>query len=133
VSATVRRPRPPTEGRKPLAANPEPLMDLSSSRRRDAGISKRVASRHVRVLIVDDEPVARRVLREELELQPDVKVAAEADNGARALVNIKTLKPNVVLLDSQARLRRHGCVYPPPAGCLVHCSCQELPDAPPPF
>jgi two-component system, LytTR family, response regulator len=76
-------------------------MELSSNRSRDVGISKRVASRHLRVLIVDDEPVARRVLREELELQADVEVAAEADNGARALVDIETLKPDVVLLDLQ--------------------------------
>jgi len=29
-------------------------------------------------LIVDDEPIARRVLREELELFPDVRVMGEA-------------------------------------------------------
>src|SRR5579885_3153713 len=34
----------------------------------------------LRVLIVDDEPVAREVLREELETLPDIEVAGEADN-----------------------------------------------------
>jgi two-component system LytT family response regulator len=53
------------------------------------------------VLIVDDEPVARRILREELEQQPEVEVLSEADNGTRALVEIETLKPDVVLLDLQ--------------------------------
>jgi DNA-binding LytR/AlgR family response regulator len=76
-------------------------VDLSSRRRREAGISKSVVSRHLRVLIVDDEPVARRILREELEGQPDVEVSGEADNGERALAEIDALKPDVVLLDLQ--------------------------------
>ena len=38
----------------------------------------------LKTLIVDDEPVARRVLREELESVPDVEVVGEADNGAAA-------------------------------------------------
>ena len=32
----------------------------------------------MKALIVDDEPIARRVLREELELLPDVLVVGEA-------------------------------------------------------
>ena len=34
--------------------------------------------RPLRVLIADDEPVARQVLREEIELQPDVELVGEA-------------------------------------------------------
>lgn len=97
----MRRPRPPTLRKKPLVESSQPLMDLSSARRREVGISKSVASRHLSVLIVDDEPVARRILREELEQQPAVEVLGEADNGTRALVEIETLKPDVVLLDLQ--------------------------------
>ena len=97
----MRRPRPPAIRKKPPAESSQPLVDLSSGRRQDVGISKNVASRHLHVLIVDDEPMARRLLREELEQQPEVEVLNEADNGARALVEIESLKPDVVLLDLQ--------------------------------
>ncbi|MGA9626258.1 MAG: LytTR family DNA-binding domain-containing protein [Bryobacteraceae bacterium] len=55
----------------------------------------------LKTLIVDDEPVARRVLREDLELWPDVEVVGEADNGKDALLRIEQLKPDLVLLDLQ--------------------------------
>lgn len=55
----------------------------------------------LRTLIVDDEPIARRVLREDLEQWPDVEVVGEADNGKDALVRIEQLKPDLVLLDLQ--------------------------------
>src|SRR5438105_2831271 len=42
----------------------------------------------LKTLIVDDEPVARKILREELDLLDDVEVIAEADNGAAALERI---------------------------------------------
>ena len=52
-------------------------------------------------LIVDDEPVARQVLREELESTPDVEVLGEAENGAEALDRVRELRPDVVFLDLQ--------------------------------
>jgi two-component system LytT family response regulator len=52
-------------------------------------------------LIADDEPIARRVLREELELLPDVLVVGEAGDGKEALQKIAKLKPDVVFLDLQ--------------------------------
>ena len=55
----------------------------------------------LRTLIVDDEPIARKVLREELEVIDDVEVVAEADNGEKALEKISGLKPDLVLLDLQ--------------------------------
>ena len=55
----------------------------------------------LRTVIVDDEPVARRVLREDLELWPDVEVVGEADNGRDALLRIQQLKPDLVFLDLQ--------------------------------
>jgi two-component system LytT family response regulator len=58
-------------------------------------------SRQLRVLVVDDEPVARRLLREELELYPDVSVVGEAENGRRALEQIAELHPTLVFLDLQ--------------------------------
>jgi len=55
----------------------------------------------MRALIVDDEPVARKVLREELELLNSVEVIGEADNGEMALRKISSLKPDLVFLDIQ--------------------------------
>jgi two-component system, LytTR family, response regulator len=55
----------------------------------------------LRTLIVDDEPVARDVLRQELESITDVEVIGEAENGAGALVQIGQLRPDLVLLDLQ--------------------------------
>jgi DNA-binding LytR/AlgR family response regulator len=52
----------------------------------------------MRALIVDDEPVARKVLREELEVE-GVEVVGEADNGETALPQISSLKPDVMFLD----------------------------------
>jgi DNA-binding LytR/AlgR family response regulator len=55
----------------------------------------------MKTLIVDDEPIARRVLREGLELLPDIEVVGEADNGRSALEQIEKLQPELVFLDLQ--------------------------------
>jgi DNA-binding LytR/AlgR family response regulator len=55
----------------------------------------------MQALIVDDEPIARRVLREELELFPEVLVVGEAGDGKEALQKIAKLRPDVVFLDLQ--------------------------------
>jgi two-component system LytT family response regulator len=60
-----------------------------------------VLKMRLRTLIVDDEPIARKVLREELECIDDVEIVAEADNGEKALEKIGELKPDLVLLDLQ--------------------------------
>jgi DNA-binding LytR/AlgR family response regulator len=55
----------------------------------------------MRILIVDDEPIARRVLREEVELVPGVRGIEEAGDGIAALETIRRWRPDVVLLDLQ--------------------------------
>ena len=55
----------------------------------------------MKALIVDDEPIARGVLREELELLPEIEVVGEAANGKEALQKIGKLKPDLVFLDLQ--------------------------------
>jgi two-component system, LytTR family, response regulator len=55
----------------------------------------------LRTLIVDDEPIARKVLREELDSLDDVEIIGEADNGALALEKISADHPDLVLLDLQ--------------------------------
>jgi two-component system, LytTR family, response regulator len=53
----------------------------------------------MKTLIVDDEPIARRVLREGLETFPEVAVVGEAENGKQALRQIAELQPDLVFLD----------------------------------
>jgi len=55
----------------------------------------------MKALIVDDEPIARRILREELEAFPEVTVVGEADDGREALRSIAKLHPDLVFLDLQ--------------------------------
>ena len=55
----------------------------------------------LRTLIVDDEPIAREVLREELKILPAVEIVAEAENGAVALSLMSSLAPDLVFLDIQ--------------------------------
>ena len=55
----------------------------------------------LRTLIVDDEPIARKVLREELELLDGVEIIGEADDGKKALIQIAEWRPDLVLLDLQ--------------------------------
>jgi two-component system, LytTR family, response regulator len=54
---------------------------------------------NMRALIVDDEPIARKVLREELELLDAIEVVGEAENGEAALLKISSVKPDIVFLD----------------------------------
>jgi two-component system LytT family response regulator len=65
------------------------------------GSERRPPSMPLRTLIVDDEPIARRVLREELELIDGVDVVGEAADGADALEKIGSEQPDLVLLDLQ--------------------------------
>jgi two-component system LytT family response regulator len=58
----------------------------------------------MKTLIVDDEPIARRVLREELESFPEVVIVGEAENGRQALQRISELQPDLVFLDLQMPL-----------------------------
>ncbi|HTR34755.1 MAG TPA: LytTR family DNA-binding domain-containing protein [Bryobacteraceae bacterium] len=55
----------------------------------------------LRILIVDDEPIARNVLREELEAIAGAEVVGEAENGPDALAKIAECLPDLVLLDLQ--------------------------------
>ena len=52
-------------------------------------------------LIVDDEPLARHLLREFLALHADIVIVAECDNGLDAVKQIAALKPDLVFLDIQ--------------------------------
>ncbi len=55
----------------------------------------------LRVLIVDDEPIARKVLRQELICLGGIVIVGEADNGEAALSQITAQAPDLVFLDIQ--------------------------------
>src|SRR5918997_6247810 len=52
-----------------------------------------------RVLITDDHGVVRQGLRMFLSLDPEFEVVGEAENGREALAMVRTLQPDVVLMD----------------------------------
>jgi two-component system LytT family response regulator len=54
-----------------------------------------------RVLIVDDEPLARERLRRLVESDPELEVIGECGDGASALETIRSGSPDLVLLDVQ--------------------------------
>jgi two-component system LytT family response regulator len=54
-----------------------------------------------KVLIVDDEPAARRGVRQLLAAFPEFAVAGECRNGAEALAALNTSAPDVIFLDIQ--------------------------------
>jgi two-component system, LytTR family, response regulator len=55
----------------------------------------------LRVVIVDDEPLARAVIREYLRAHPGVEVVAECGNGFDAVKAVTELSPDLVFLDVQ--------------------------------
>jgi two-component system LytT family response regulator len=54
-----------------------------------------------RVLIVDDEPIARRGVRRFLAKHNDIEIVGEAANGISAVEQINELHPDIVFLDVQ--------------------------------
>ena len=58
-------------------------------------------SPRIRVLLVDDEPLAREMLREMLQSDPQVEIVGESCNGREALEAIRTESPDLIFLDVQ--------------------------------
>lgn len=55
----------------------------------------------VRTLVVDDEELARQVLRELLQAHPEIEVVAECRNGLEAVKAVSEHKPDLLFLDVQ--------------------------------
>src|ERR1051326_1337650 len=61
---------------------------------RSLGLNKRI-----RVLIADDHPVVRKMVRATLQNQTNVEVCGEATNGAEAIEQARRSNPDVVVLN----------------------------------
>ena len=59
------------------------------------------AKRRLRVVIVDDEPLARQHIADRLAHEDDVEIAGEAADGHAAVEVIRRLEPDLVFLDVQ--------------------------------
>jgi two-component system LytT family response regulator len=55
----------------------------------------------IRVLLVDDEPLARSNLKYLLQQDPEISAIAEAGSGAEAIGEIRSTRPDLVFLDVQ--------------------------------
>lgn len=52
-----------------------------------------------RIVIADDDPIVREVLREMVSVHEELQVVAVVEDGNRAVEAVRTLKPDVLLLD----------------------------------
>jgi NarL family two-component system response regulator LiaR len=55
--------------------------------------------KQIRVLIADDHAVVRRGLQALINSEPGMEVVGEAEDGIQALFQVRTLRPDVVLMD----------------------------------
>lgn len=54
-----------------------------------------------RAVIVDDEALARQIVREYLSYHPDIEIVAECANGFEAVKSVTEAKPDILFLDIQ--------------------------------
>ena len=55
----------------------------------------------IRAIIVDDEDLARQVIREMLKTHPEIEIVGECANGFGAVKSVAELKPDLMFLDVQ--------------------------------
>ena len=53
----------------------------------------------IRILLVDDQSLIRQGLRALLELEPDLTIVGEAENGQVAIDRAESLNPDIILMD----------------------------------
>src|SRR5439155_21142644 len=59
------------------------------------------ATERIRTVLVDDEPLARQLLREYLSVHHDVDIVAECENGFDAIKAVAEQSPDLLFLDIQ--------------------------------
>ena len=55
----------------------------------------------IRALVIDDEPLAREMIREMLEGESEVEIIGECANGREAVEAIRSMRPDLIFLDIQ--------------------------------
>ncbi len=55
----------------------------------------------IKLVLADDHAVVRSGLRMLLQAQPDMEIVGEAESGTQALNQVRTLQPDVILMDIQ--------------------------------
>ncbi len=58
-------------------------------------------ARLMRIIIIDDEELARAIVREHLQYHPGVEIVAECANGFEAVRAVTELRPDLIFLDIQ--------------------------------
>lgn len=53
----------------------------------------------ISVMLVDDHPLFRQGLRRVLEIEPDIRIAAEAADGQEAVILARQVQPDVIIMD----------------------------------
>src|SRR4051812_41022369 len=94
-----------TDSRSPVTGHPSPVSPRSTlpgpGSRIPSPVSNEPMSELLKVVIVDDEPLARAVVREYLGAHPSVEIVAECANGFEAVKAVSELSPDLVFLDVQ--------------------------------
>ena len=54
---------------------------------------------HYRIVIADDDPIVRDVLRGLIEAQPEMSIVAVAEDGKKAIEAVHSQRPDILLLD----------------------------------
>ncbi len=55
----------------------------------------------IKLILADDHAVVRSGLRMLLQAQPDMEIVGEAESGTQALAQVRSLQPDVILMDIQ--------------------------------
>jgi DNA-binding NarL/FixJ family response regulator len=58
-----------------------------------------IPDRRIRVVVADDHPIIRGMVRSALQQHPHFEVCGEAENGAEAIEEVKRARPDVVVLN----------------------------------
>ncbi|MDP9040712.1 MAG: response regulator, partial [Bacteroidota bacterium] len=55
----------------------------------------------MKIIIIDDEPLARSIIREYLQYHTDLELVAECTDGFEGVKAIQQLEPDLIFLDIQ--------------------------------
>ncbi len=62
-------------------------------------VSAKIFMNEITIIIADDHPIVRQGMRQTIEMEKNIKILAEADDGQEAFDAIKKLEPQIAILD----------------------------------